>query len=170
MRFTNVIKNKSKSMYITIIITTVLTSFVIGLFGYKSDNNSSFESAVLVANGLAESISDSFVLIKPSMNTLLNYDNINGFWSFIVYILESFIVYIIMIYIMSMIYIEGAKGTTINSSKSNHRKRKLSLKDFRKKNIRKAYLDKELKTLVRTPIFFLQCIVMPIIYPIAIYN
>ena len=71
MRFTNLIKNKSKSMYITIFFTTLMIGIVIGLFNFNSNRNtSSFEEAVLVANGLAESISDFLVLIKPSMNIL----------------------------------------------------------------------------------------------------
>ena len=77
MRFTNLIKNKSKSMYITIILTSIIVGCVIGLLNYNSGvSTSGFQDAVLVANGLAESISNFFILIKPIMNTLLNYNYI----------------------------------------------------------------------------------------------
>ena len=108
MRFTNLIKNKSKSMYMTIIFTTLMIGILIGLFNFHS-STSTFEEAVLEAGGLAESISDFFILIKPSMNILLNYRNWNGFVNFALYIVETLILYIVMLLIMSQIYLEGAK-------------------------------------------------------------
>ena len=47
--------------------------------------------------------------------------------------------------------------------------KELSLSDFKKKNRNYSYFFKELKTLVRTPIFCLQCVVMPIVYPIVVF-
>ena len=52
---------------------------------------------------------------------------------------------------------------------SNKIAKGLSLKDFKKKNTNVSYLLKEIKTLIRTPIFCLQCLVMPIIYPIVVF-
>ncbi|MBR1540575.1 MAG: hypothetical protein IJ629_05390 [Clostridia bacterium] len=170
MRFTNVIKNKNKAMYITIILTTLVVGMIIGLLNYHSNVSSSeFESAVLVANGLAESISDFLILIKQSMNILLNYDNMNGFWNFLLYVLESLAIYVIILIVMAKIYLEGAKGTTINSNHRIRRNNQLELKDFKRNRISKSYFMKEIKTMIRTPIFFLQCIAMPIAYPVLVF-
>ena len=70
---------------------------------------SRFENVILAANGLSESIANYFILIKPIMNTLLNYSNINGFLNLGIYILESFVTYFLIIEIMSRIYLKGAK-------------------------------------------------------------
>ena len=110
MRFTNIIKNKSKAMYITIILTVFIVTVVMGIFNINSRMSiSKFESVILATNGLSESISNYFVLIKPIMNTLLNYNNFNGILSFVIYIIESIIAYIVIINIMSKIYLNGAK-------------------------------------------------------------
>ena len=110
MRFTNIIKNKSKAMYITIILTVFIVTVVMGIFNKNSRMSiSKFESVILATNGLSESISNYFVLIKPIMNTLLNYNNFNGILSFVIYIIESIIAYIVIINIMSKIYLNGAK-------------------------------------------------------------
>ena len=110
MRFTNIIKNKSKAMYITIILTVFIVTVVMGIFNINSRMSiSKFESVILATNGLSESISNYFVLIKPIMNTLLNYNNFNGILSFVIYIIESIIAYIVIINIMSKIYLKGAK-------------------------------------------------------------
>lgn len=110
MRFTNGIKNKSKSMYITVILTTILIAIITGLFNRNTKMSvSRFENVILAANGLSESIANYFILIKPIMNTLLNYSNINGFLNLGIYILESFVTYFLIIEIMSRIYLKGAK-------------------------------------------------------------
>lgn len=143
---------------------------VLGIFNFNSNINASgFENAVLVTNGLAESISDFLVLIKPSMNILLNYDHMEGLWNFLLYIVESVVVYVVTLWIMSKIYLKGAKGTTINSNRKIRKSEKLSRNDFKRKKAEKSYLEKEIKTLIRTPIFFLQCVIMPIAYPIIVF-
>ena len=60
-------------------------------------------------------------------------------------------------------------GTTINSNHSRKITKRLSMQDFKIKNKNISYLLKEIKTLVRTPIFCLQCLVMPILYPIVVF-
>ena len=60
-------------------------------------------------------------------------------------------------------------GTTINSGHSNRKVKELTIGDFKKKHIVHSYWWKEFKTLVRTPIFCLQCVVMPVAYPILVF-
>ena len=171
MRFTNKIKNKSKAMYITIIIAVLAVGVVTTGLEFNSNFSvSEFEDIILTENALAEKIADSFILIKPIMYSLLNYDNIYGLEILIIYIIESFILYKILVFIMSKIYLKGAIGATINSGKGkNYLQKELSLKDFKKKNKIKTYFLKELKILCRTPIFLIECIIMPIIYPIIVF-
>lgn len=169
MRFTNFIKDKTKVMYITIIFSIFVIGLVTLSFNTQSDlSTQGFENILLKANGLAESISDSFVLIKPIMNTLLNYDNIDGLKNLGIYIIENLICYIVGIAIMSKIYLKGAIGTTVNSKKTTNVNKKLKLEDFEAKSLKKAYLTKEKLILKRAPIFFIQCLIIPILYPIII--
>lgn len=170
MRFTNFIKNKSKVMYITIIVTLFIIGFV--TMGMNTETEFSvnvFRNIILKANGLAEAIADYFVLIKPIMNTMLNYNNLVGMQNLIIYILENIVCYYLILNIISKIYLKGAIGTLVNSSKElKENIREIKLEDFKKKNKTKAYILKELKILLRSPIFCLQCIIMPILDPIII--
>ena len=170
MRFTNFIKNKNKVLYITMIISMFLMGFVTMIFSNNQTISvSGFRNIILKTNGLAESIADYFILIKPIMNTLLNYDNIDGLKKLILYYLESIICYFIIIFIISKIYLKGAIGTTINSDKNTKCEfKELNLKDFESKKISKTYIIKEWKTLLRTPIFCIECVIMPLLYPICI--
>ena len=171
MRFTNKIKNKSKVIYITLILTTLIISAITSAFNSQGILSvSSVTNILLQANGVAEMIADRFVLIKPIMNTLLNYDNIDGLKNLVVYIIESVVCYVLVIFMMSKVYLKGAIGATINSQKKIiSENEELTIKDFKKNNKYKTYIGKELKTLLRTPIFSIECIMIPIVYPIFIF-
>lgn len=170
MRVTNKIKNKNKVMYIAIILTTIVIGIILSSMGSgEIVSNSRFEEIVLQTNGIAENISKVFILIKQTMNILLQYDNIQGLQNLIIFIAENIIFYITMLFIISKIYLKGAIGTTINSRKNTENNiQGLNEKDFKSKRIDKSYILKELKTILRTPIFLIQCIIVPAMYPVVI--
>ena len=171
MRFTNKIKNKNKVIYITLILTTLIVSMITSSFNSQQDFSvSSIKNVMLKANGVAETIADYFILIKPIMNTLLNYDNTTGLKNLVIYIVENIVCYLAVIWIMSKIYLKGAIGATINSKKNTKKDNsELTLKDFKKRNKYKTYILKEYKTIMRTPIFFIECIIVPVLYPFFIF-
>lgn len=169
MRFTNGIKNKTLVMYMTIILSLVALDFVFTGFNHSRNLNvSDFENSVLRINGISEKIAEQFILIKPIMNTLLNYNNIKGIQNLVLYLLESGLTYILGILAISKIYLKGAIGTTINGKRSERVAEKLNIEDFKKKNKNIAYLEKDIKLMSRTPIFCIQCLIIPIVYPLII--
>ena len=170
MRFTNLIKNKSKVMYVTIIIAVIVLNILLAIFGGQASILNLFSEEVLkTENGLGNEISNSFKLIVPIMDSLQNYSNLDGIKSLCLYVLESILIYIISILIISPIYLKGAIGTVINSNKKARKeKTELELKDFKKNSYRKAYIYKEFKVIKRSPIFFIQCIIMPLVLSISI--
>lgn len=169
MRFTNIIKNKTEVMYIAIIASLIALDLL--FTGFNHNINFSiveFKETVFRMNGISEEIANRFILIKPTMSTLLNYNNIVGLRNCILYILESIVTYIVGVFIISKVYLKGAIGTTINSQKENKANKKLTIEDFKKKDKKKTYLSKEIKVIARTPIFCIQCLIIPIIYPLTI--
>ncbi len=169
MRFTNGIKNKTLVMYMTIILSLVALDFVFTGFNHSRNLNvSEFENSVLRINGISEKIAEQFILIKPIMNTLLNYNNIKGIQNLVLYLLESGVTYILGILVISKIYLKGAIGTTINGKRSERGAEKLNIEDFKKKNKNITYLEKDIKLMSRTPIFCIQCLIIPIVYPLII--
>ena len=168
MRFSNHLKNKTQVLYITIIISAILIDLIFTGFKPIKVTKQEFEAAVLKPNGLATMIADKIELIKPIMNTLLNYNNENGIKNLSIYIVESIVMYILGILVISKIYLKGVIGTTINSKKIKGDTTKLTIEDFKKQNKIKSYVQKERKTISRTPIFCIQCLMIPIIYPLII--
>lgn len=170
MRFINTIKNKTKVMYIAIIISIIVLNSVLFLFdGQFSVKNLLTEQVLTTENGLANEIANGFKLIKPIMNSLQNYDTMYGLKSFTIYIIESILIYGFSIIIISPIYLKGSIGTVINSNKSKIKcDYELKLEDFKKQSYKKTYISKEMKLIKRSPIFFIQCILTPVIMSMLI--
>lgn len=166
MRFTNVIKNKTQVQYITVFIIFVILGIITSLFstgeGFSTDI---FTERMLQVNGLIELISDYFVILKPIMNSLLYYQELSGLINIVIFAAESIICYYVMTWIISKVYLKGAIGATINGSiKDRIIDVKLKPEDFKPQNSKIAYLSKELKQIIRTPIFCMQCIIFPVVF------
>lgn len=169
MRFTNFIKNKNKVAYITIIFTIIIASLLtIGMNSQTTFSVNSFRNMILRANGLAETISDYFILLKPIMNTMINYDSLYGLQNLLLYIIENILCYYIILNIIAKIYLKGAIGTTINSNIDKNRINNYSENKYKKYNKNLSYIVKEFKILLRSPIFCIQCLIMPVLDPIII--
>ena len=175
MRITHKIKNKNKVLY----IVAILTILAISLIGnnYKFDfarinyRIVDFTDMLLRTNGMAEDLAEQFIILKPIMNILNNYNKLEGLLNLLTFIGETIGISAICLFMMSKIYLKGAIGTIVSDgqgSKSN-KKIRLTLKDFKNNNKYFTYLVKEIKTLIRAPIFAIQCIIMPLIYPIIVY-
>ena len=99
------------------------------------------------------------------MKALLNYNSIEGLKNIVLYFLESAIAYICAIIIIAPIYLKGVIGTVINGDKKITKENiNLTLKDFEKKSYRKSYIMKEYTIIRRSPIFFIQCTILPIVF------
>ena len=171
MRFTNIMKNKTQAMYVAIVLTIFIVSMLTSGWNIpKNGNTLNFENSVFQSNGIAEGIARHSIFVKNIMDILINYNTKVGFTNLALYALISVLTYGIGLFIIQAVYLKGAIGTTINSRKEEQTKKKLSLDDFRMEEKNKSYLKKELKILSRTPIFCIQCLIIPILYPLAIFT
>ena len=169
MRFTNLMKNKTYAMYTAIILTILVVGILTpGGGNIQISSISDFRAGVFQTNGIAEGIANQSIFVKTIMDILTNYEKIEAFKNLALYVLSSLGLYAICLYVIQSVYLKGAIGTTINSRKEREN-RNLSLSDFETSNKSKSYLKKELKILARTPIFFIQCLLIPVIYPLAIF-
>ena len=175
MRITHKIKNKNKVLYIVAILTILAVSLIGNnyKFDFATINYTlvDFTDMLLRTNGMAEDLAEQFVILKPIMNIINNYDDIEGLLNLLIFIGETIGVSIICLFIMSKIYLKGAIGTIVSDGQGSrgNKKVRLTLGDFRRNNKYFTYLAKEIKTLIRAPIFAIQCIIMPLIYPIIVY-
>ena len=175
MRVTHKIKNKNKVLYIVAILTIIAVSMI----GMNLKNDSikinyrvvDFTDMLLRTNGMSEDLSEKFIFLKPIMNIMNNYYNIDGFKNLLLFVGETIGIAGLCLIVISKIYLKGAIGTIVGNGQGGNIKQssRLTLKDVSKRNKNFTYIIKEIKTLIRTPIFAIQCIIMPTLYPLIVY-
>lgn len=168
MRFTNVIKNKTQVQYISIFIVFIVLWIITSLFSTgEGISLERFTEKMLEVNGLIELISEYFIILKPIMKSLINYENMTGIVNIFIFTMESLVTYYLSTWIISKIYLKGAIGTVVNTNNMQTKKNlELKISECKQKTPKRAFLSKELKQIMRTPIFCLQCIILPMVYPI----
>lgn len=168
MKFTKIVKNKDVVQYLTILLTIFLIIAVQGISGGSSGNMSSEEIAnnLLKTNVMVEKFTEMVPNIKLMMNAMLNYNNIEGIANIIIFAIISFGIYCIVAFLISKVYVKTIISlTTVKMKKTRNIDK---AKDFNSNNIFISYVKKEFKLLVRNPIFFMQCVLPSILFPIII--
>lgn len=97
--------------------------------------------------------------------TLNNYENIDGIKNFAFLVLSSGIIYTIISFFTSKFYIKTVTSMMNKGNKS--KKKQIEEKNYRKRKMTRTYLSKEAKNLIRNPIFFMQCVVPPFLFPLV---
>lgn len=166
MKFTNFIKNKDFVQYITIAFSLVI---VVGVqFINNSSNVITQEQAYAMiekTNGAVDIASKTFSTITFSLKALMNSDNIVGFEYMLLTIILSFAVYCIFANLLSKLYIEGATGSLTNGIKKS---KKINKEVYNGNSIAKSYIIKEFKNLIRNPMYFMQCLMPPVLFPLIV--
>ena len=165
INFTKIIRNKDIVQYITVAITMLFILGVQLLFGSNENiTNEQLANMLMKTNGLTEIYSKYFITIKPTMNAILNFDNINGLKNLFVVLFETILFYIIAVNFSSKLYIKSA--TNMNSGGVSKKNYFYKEKEIKLKKVGISYVKKEFKNLIRNPIFFMQCVLPPILFPL----
>ncbi len=165
MKFTKIIKNKETVQYITAFLSIIII-FLVQFLGTQNQEITNEELAEKLIE-VNTSLDEYFLLfpnVKFAINTLVNYESLEGLKSFANFILSSIFVYLIISIITSKFYIKTVLSLMNKGTKSN--RRKISNVEYKKNKIAKAYVFKEIKSLIRNPIFFMQCVVPPFLFPL----
>ena len=168
MRFTRFGKNKQVFNFVGgIIAIAVAVGF--NVFIQTSVNNISSEQLLAFATGqssLSAILSRVFPGIGFASAALSQSTALSGLWNLLLFVLCAAAATGVFLGIGQLIYFQGLAGVTESAAK----RKKLSSEAFEKSTARasvtKAYVMKELRLLVRSPIAFLNCVLMNFIWPV----
>ena len=171
MRFSNRFKNKDRFN----MVAGVLSLFVaLGFnFGIQFLTNRMNQGENLMIGDISDlPLFQVTSWVFPSshfaVEALIGYDSLSGLLNILLLALVTLVAMAVFYVIGNAIYFKGVIG--VSESKAD--RKVLSREDMKKgtvkKNILIAYSIKELKLLVRTPIYFLNCILISLIYPLFI--
>lgn len=165
MRFTNIIRNKNVVQYITALISVIIIVFLAMVSNsneYITDDE--FVQGIIKIDNITQNISNYMPTLKSVVNTLNNYNNIIGFKNFIILITESILFYVIIAFVASKFYLK----TVTNRVSVKRRKGLLKKKEIKAQRVCRSYVKKEIKNILRNPIFFMQCAMPSFVFPILI--
>lgn len=164
MSFTKFVKNKEKLQLIGTIVTIALVFGVqFSFFGQNDIETEQLVQMLTKTNGLVEILDDYFITLKPALNTLINYNTTSGAESVLICIGITIGFFILFVLFAQKLYLRGVIGAV--SSGKGRRKNNYKL-NYNQKNIVHTYVEKEMIILFKNPIYFMQCVLPPIIMPI----
>ncbi|MGI5850175.1 MAG: putative ABC transporter permease subunit [Christensenellales bacterium] len=167
MRFTSFGKNKQAFKFIGGIIAVGLAiGFNIVIQTSVSNIDQAQFITIMQNSSLASVISNIFPGIVFASGTLINSDIIDGLFNLILFILCSFAAVGVFIGFGQLLYLKGVAGVSETSAKRKE------IRDIGKETIRissgKAYVKKEIRLLFRSPIAFLNCVMINVIWPVIL--
>ena len=162
MRFTNFIKNKDFVQYLTVAITLLIVIGVQFIGTGEQITEAEVYEMLTKTNGVVEYMSKAFSTITVSLKALINSENLSGLINIVILFVVTVIFYILLAKFSSKMYIKSATSSLSNGIK---RKENLKISGYKQNSKVSSYIKKEFLNLIRNPIFCMQCILPPILFP-----
>jgi ABC-2 type transport system permease protein len=172
MRFTNASKQKDTfsiiagtlALILGLGINLTVQKFIINM------NPQELEALIMKGeNTLALLTSGIFPTARWAVSALLDTVTTAGFLNLMLYAAVSAAVYIILLFLGEMVYLKGVVGLSETVSKRNKQNKTEARDKFLKKHSAlRTYTMLELKLLFRTPIYFLNCVIVNFIWPVLL--
>jgi ABC-2 type transport system permease protein len=173
MRFTNISRNRDQFRIIGGVAAMLAAIFInIKSQSFFSSFSDPEQIKLLLTQGnnsLVGVISGIFPANKFFALALVNSVNLKGLVNMLLYIAISILFTALFLTLGESFYFKGVIGISETKSK----RKKLTTEQFNrsvvKTSIIKSYTIKELKLLVRTPIYFINCVLMNFIWPLFLF-
>ena len=164
MSFAKITKKRDTYQFIaTIILILVIFGIQFFISGYVKMSEEQMLEQLVQTNGLVQSIGQYFVTLLPSVQAM-TAPNIGTMLLELIKLLAiTAAAYGIFMLLGQKIYFKGAIDNQIGNGTA-HKKIKGD-KVYKPKKIAISYVKKEFMSLVKNPIFLMQCILPPILFP-----
>lgn len=169
MRFTNIAKNRDRFRLVGGIIAMLSgIGFNIYIQRFTQDiaQTQITEMFAKGNNSLVALATKIFPSTKIAVNSLINTTNLQGFINLILFIVITMAALMIFIILGEGLYFKGVMGVSETSSKRKVLTSHELAKNTTQNSSLKIYVLKELKLLFRTPIYFMNCVLMNFLWPI----
>ncbi|OPZ94028.1 MAG: hypothetical protein BWY74_00895 [Firmicutes bacterium ADurb.Bin419] len=170
MRFTGIARNRDRfKMFggIIAMVGAIGFNYLIQSFTNKAADPEQLQKMFLEGqNSMIELVARIFPSAKFAALSIVNNSNIHGITNLIIYVLINLAGFALFLFIGEHLYFKGVIGISEMAAK----RKKVSSIELEKVSTRqsklKSYTIKELKLLFRTPIYFMNCVLMNFIWPI----
>jgi ABC-2 type transport system permease protein len=170
MRFTNIGKHRDKLRVIGGVFALFIgigVNIVMQKAGSAYDNDQQLIQRLLTdKNSLLTMVSNLFPSAKFAALSLSDAASIAGLQNFVLFLIINLVFLGIFMILAQALYFKGVVG----GSETFSRRKKLTGAELEKGMVQnssiKAFIIKELRLLVRTPAYFLNCVIMNFLWPV----
>lgn len=170
MRYTNLAKNRDRFRIVGGIIAMLLA---VGINAVITKQSSSQMGAGELQrlleqgnNSYVDIMSGIFFNNKFAVMALLHCDVLKGFVNLVLFVLISILFVMLFLSIGEGMYFKGVVGMSEASTKRKKYTEAEIRKSSKQTSAIKAYTVKELKLLFRTPVYFMNCVLMNFLFPV----
>lgn len=167
MGFTRLIKNKDIIQKFSVSLIFIMVIVLVSSIGFlqNMDINTYVET---LATG-DQTFFKVMNVVFPNVPLFVKTFSEGSLTAFLGYIAVNIFVVAIMLVLAECLYFKGVIGLTTSDRKSGEKDIDKLLSSCRQHNAAFSYFMKEVKILVRTPVFFTNCIAINFLWPIFIY-
>ncbi len=169
MRFTSFAKNKDRARIIGGVVGMCMAlgiNIVTQRFTGSLNTPEGLQSMILQGNNsLLLTMTGIFPANKFAALAVINSSNIHGITNLLIYIGILIVFLILFMLLGEKLYFKGVIGISETTAKRKKVRGKEFEKTINSKPIILSYAMKELKILFRTPVYFLNCILMNFLWP-----
>ncbi len=166
MSFTGIIKNKDTIRRISVVIMLLLLIAMAATLGSVKDAD--LEAFILnVAQGELPFVKAIKVLF-PQLGMLIKAVGEGDVLQFIFFLLYNAVIVVIFAGVSELLYVKSVTGLSNESGKKKAAKKDVSA-ECKKTAPMLAYMRKDFRMLMRTPVFFTNCIGISFIWPLFVF-
>ena len=164
MNFTKVIKNKETIRKISIAFMLVVMLLFVNSIGYLQKFD--FDKYIVEFALGNHKVLDVMRIIFPHIYLFVDTVTNCSIGSLILYICANVLYILVLLLVGKLFYYNSLIGLT---SKNTDSVSSYNIKNIKENSVFKSYLSKEFKILFRSPTYFINCILINVLWPLFVY-
>ncbi|HCS73255.1 MAG TPA: hypothetical protein DIW17_05185 [Clostridiales bacterium] len=117
-------------------------------------------------NSLAGLASGIFPTTRWGAEAMISFGELSGLFNILIYIGFSILVYMVLLWLGELLYLRGVVGMSETGSSRKKNSSFMLEKEVEQSSVVSSYFLVELKLLFRTPIYFVNCVMINFLWPI----
>ncbi|NOH16614.1 putative ABC transporter permease subunit [Clostridium cochlearium] len=170
MRFSNLGKNKDRFKMISGVVALSIgigINLFIQSITSRNQSKDQIENMIMTIKGKYVGVlSKIFPTTKSGVYSLIEHNNFKGFIYVCLFLIITLLFLVAFIYIGEKLYLKGVVGISETTSTRKAIEDADLHRYTKKRSVITSYVLKEIKVLLRTPIYFMNCILMNFLWPV----
>ncbi len=168
MSFARLTKNRNRFQLIaSLLVLAIILIFSTSMSGVKQNiSNEEMAQMLVQANGMIDIVKGYI----PTVDYLIEALTTNSLFTMIIEVLKALAItiigFILYMLIAQKIYFKGLVGNLFGGGAKSTNKQ-INQNQYKNSKLYKSYVGKEFKSMIRTPVFLMQCLLPAVLIPIV---